>query len=79
MALMLYGKLFALLPTRPNIDLVLCDFEKKYFNSMYWNDNTISLNLSGMSLLNTNLDVHTSDNSFYQVEIFSFVTLKKQT
>lgn len=34
MALMLYGKLFALLPTRPNIDLVLCDFEKKilYFN-----------------------------------------------
>ena len=32
---MLYGKLFALLPTRPNIDLVLCDFEKKYFNSMY--------------------------------------------
>lgn len=29
MALMLYGKLFALLPTRPNIDLVLCDFEIK--------------------------------------------------
>lgn len=28
MALMLYGKLFALLPMRPNIDLVLCDFEK---------------------------------------------------
>lgn len=25
---MLYGKLFTLLPTRPNIDLELCDFEK---------------------------------------------------